>query len=92
MGKNIILDQIENTVNLLYQNKEKDGIAEVTKLISQFQNIIQNMTESQLDSVGNFSLLMMRDLVAISEKQDVLGMADCLAEKAMIFVQFISQT
>lgn len=91
MGKNIILDQIENTVNLLYQNKEKDGIAEVTKLISQFQNIIQNMTESQLDSVGNFSLLMMRELVENYEKQDVLGLADCLTEKAILFVQFISQ-
>lgn len=89
---NNLLEEIESTTILLYQNKETEGIAMVSKLMGQFQGILQNMTQAQLDNSGNFAILMMKELMENYENQDMIGMADCLMEKASLFVQFINQT
>lgn len=87
-----LMEQIESTAVLLYQNKEKEGIVEVAKLIRQFQSVLQNMTQMQLENCGRFALLMLKNLIENYENQDMIGMADCLLEKSMLFVQFINQT
>lgn len=89
---NSLLEQIENTAISLYQNKEAEGVAAVSKLIGQFQGILQNMTQTQLENGGNFAVLMMKELIENYENQDMIGMADCLMEKSVLFVQFINQT
>ena len=35
---------------------------------------------------------MIKNLIENYENQDMIGMADCLLEKSMLFVQFINQT
>ncbi len=89
---NELLEMIENTAVLLYQNKEQEGMAETAKLIRLFQNMIQDMTQVQLASGGNFALVMMKELVENFERQDVLGIADCFMEKSVLFVQFMNET
>ena len=89
---NNLLEQIENTAVLLYQNKENEGMTAVTQLIGQFQSMLQNMTQIQLENGGNFALMMMKELIENYENQDIIGMADCLMEKSRLFVQFIDQT
>lgn len=89
---NELLEKIEHTVVLLYQNKEKEGMAETEILIRQFQNMIQKMTEVQLVDGGNFALAMLKELLENYQQQDMLGMADCLMEKSVLFVQFLNET
>lgn len=54
--------------------------------------MLQNMTQMQLENCGRFALLMLKNLIENYENQDMIGMADCLLEKSMLFVQFINQT
>ena len=89
---NNLLGQIEKTAVLLYQNKEAEGIVMVSKLIGQFQSMLQNMTQTQLENSGNFAVLMMKELIENYENQDIIGMADCLMEKSKLLVEFIDQT
>ena len=89
---NNLLGQIENTAVLLYQNKENEGMTAVAQLIGQFQSMLQNMTQIQLENGGNFALMMMKELIENYDNQDIIGMADCLMEKSRLFVQFIDQT
>ena len=89
---NNLLEQIENTAVLLYQNKETEGMDTVKQLIGQFQSMLQSMTQKQLEDGGKFALLMIKELIENYEKQDMLGMADCLMEKSVLFVQFMDQT
>lgn len=91
MNHNIVLDKIKDTACLLYQNKEKEGIEAVAELLQLFQQLLQSLTEKQMNSCGNFAILMLRELLESYQRQDVLGMADCLMEKSMLFVQYISK-
>lgn len=92
MIENELYEQVEKTAELLYQNKEIEGITETAKLMEKFQKIIQDMTEAQSDAAGTFALLMMKELIESYEHQDVIGMADCLMQKATLLLRFISQT
>ncbi len=92
MEEKRLLEEIENVAGLLYQNREKEGIEGVAKLIGMCQSMLQNMTQTQLVNGGDFALIMMRELIESYQNQDILGMADCLMEKCTLFVQFISET
>ena len=91
MEEHFLLDTINETASLLYQNKEKEGILEVGKLLKKFQNMIQSMTEKQICEVGEIALIMLKELLEAYTSQDMLGMADCLMQKAILFVQFYYQ-
>lgn len=92
MDKIELTERIKNTSRLLYQNREHEGLESVAKLLSEFQNMIQQLTDEQLKSGGQFALLMMKELLDGYHSQDMLGMADCLMEKSLLFVQFIIET
>lgn len=88
MDENTLLEKINETGYMLYQNREQEGIAAVAELLSVFQNMIKNQTESQMAEGGAFALVMLRELLEAYQSQDILGMADCLMEKSVLFVQF----
>lgn len=88
MDENTLLEKINETGYMLYQNREQEGIAAVAELLSVFQNMIKNQTESQMAEGGAFALVMLRGLLEAYQSQDILGMADCLMEKSVLFVQF----
>lgn len=89
---NRLLKRIEDTAILLYQNKEHEGMGQMTRLLLQFQEMIQNLTEEQMQNVGNFALIMLKELMESYNCADMLGMADCLMVKATLLVQYIEET
>lgn len=91
MGEKELLREIEETGCMLYQNKEHEAIKKVAELMGIFQNMIKDQTQEQLALGGNFALVMLRELLEAYQSLDMLGMADCLREKAVLFVQFYFQ-
>lgn len=91
MEQDFLLEKIEKTADLLYQNREQEGLAAVAELLQIFQKMLQNMTVDQKANGGNFAIMMLRELLERYQYQDMLGMADCLMEKSVLFVQFMSE-
>lgn len=89
MGKSVEL-KIRETAELLYQNREQEGIMAVAGLLQTFQTEISNLSEEQMKNCGNFALLMLRELLENYQNQDMLGMADCLMGKSLLFIQYIN--
>ena len=91
MDENILQQKIDETVIALYQNREQEAMQQAKELLLIFQNMIQNQTSEQVQAAGNFALLMLRELLENDQSQDMIGMADCLLEKAVLFTQFYFQ-
>lgn len=91
MNEKELLREMEETSRMLYQNKEHEAMKKVTELLGIFQNMVSNQTQEQLALGGNFALVMLRELLEAYQNLDMLGMADCLMEKATLFVQFYFQ-
>lgn len=91
MDENVLQDKISEAVLLLYQNKEQEAIQQVKELIVMFQNMIQNQTIEHMEEIGNFAILMQRELLENYQSLDMIGIADCLTEKAVLFMKFYFQ-
>lgn len=91
MNENVLQKKISETVIALYQNREQEAMQQVKELLLIFQNMIQNQTSEQVQAAGNFTLLMLRELLESYQNQDMIGMADCLLGKAVLFTQFYFQ-
>lgn len=91
MDENVLQKKISETVIALYQNREQEAMQQVKELLLIFQNMIQNQTSEQVQAAGNFALLMQRELLENYQNQDMIGMADCLLGKAVLFTQFYFQ-
>lgn len=91
MDENILQQKIDETVIALYQNREQEAMQQVKELLLIFQNMIQNQTSEQVQTAGDFAVLMLRELLENYQNQDMIGMADCLLEKAVLFMQFYFQ-
>lgn len=91
MDENVLQKKISETVITLYQNREQEAMQQVKELLLIFQNMIQNQTSEQVQAAGNFALLMLRELLESYQNQDMIGMADCLLGKAVLFTQFYFQ-
>lgn len=91
MDENILQQKIDETVIALYQNREQEAMQQAKELLLIFQNMIQNQTSEQVQAAGNFALLMLRELLENYQSKDMIGMADCLLEKAVLFTQFYFQ-
>lgn len=91
MDENTLLEKINGTGYMLYQNREQEGIVAVAELLLLFQDMIKDQTKSQMEEGGAFAVLMLRELLEAYQSQDILGMADCLIEKSVLFVQFYFQ-
>ena len=68
MNKEELLAEIDAVCMMLYQNNEHVAIGRISELLNIFQDMIQTLSQDQLQLVGNF--------------------ADCLMEKAVLFVSF----
>ncbi len=88
MNKEELLTEIDSVCVMLYQNNEHTAIEYVSDLLNIFQNMMQTLSQQQLQLVGNFAVVMIQELLKAYEKQDMYGMADCLMEKATLFVSF----
>lgn len=91
MDENALLEKINEIGYMLYQNREQEGIVAVAELFPLFQNMIKNQTEGQMKESGAFAIMMLRELLEAYQSQDILGMADCLMEKSVLFVRLCYQ-
>ncbi|MDD6572484.1 MAG: hypothetical protein PUF12_08900 [Thermoflexaceae bacterium] len=91
MSENELQEKISEAALVLYQNKEREAMQQVKELLLIFQSMIQNQTKEQMETGGNFALLMQRELLENYKSLDMIGMADCLMEKATLFTQFYFQ-
>lgn len=91
MNGNDVIEKVQTTAELLYQNREQEGISAVSELITQFQNILQDLSEEQMNMAGSFGVLMLKELLDAYQSRNMLAMADCLMEKSILFIQFIYQ-
>ena len=89
--KNRRIKQIEHTAILLYQNKEKEGMEQVAELLMELQDILQNLTDEQIQNVGNFAVIMLKELMENYNCRDMLGMADCLMMKSTLLIQYMEE-
>ena len=86
-----MMDEIRDLAIMLYQNREQEGIEKITELLPVLQAMVQQMSKQQTEACGNFALIMMKELLESYQRQDVIGMADCLMEKVELFVRFVSE-
>ena len=87
-----MMDEIRDLAIMLYQNREQEGIEKVAELLPVLQVMVQQMSKQQTEACGNFALIMMKELLENYQRQNVIGMADCLMEKVEFFVRFVSET
>lgn len=88
MNEQELIYRIEDTAKMLYQNKEQEGLKDTEELIKILQFMISNLTEEQLQEAGEFSIIMIKELLEAYQSCDMLAIADCLLEKARLFVTF----
>lgn len=88
MTEQELLQQLDEISQMLYQNKAQKAMEEVRVLLQTLQDMVKSVAH---DEVIEFTMEMLKELVEAYQQQDVLGMADCLQEKATLFVQFYFQ-
>lgn len=91
MNEREIMEQIEDTICLLYQNQAQEAIERMTEWLGVFQGYLENCGETQDVELQNFGILMMRELMEAYQSRDVIAMGDCMAEKALLFVKAYAQ-
>lgn len=74
MGETI-LQQIHEAADLLYQNKEQEGLAQAAQMIGIFKNAVLQGGQSGIDPVG---VTLLKELLDCYQNADVLGLADAL--------------
>lgn len=92
MTEKELLEKTGDTIRTLYQNKEIEGLEKVKELLPIFQSMLQEKAAAGVSNevVGFFSML--KELIANFQDQNMLGMADCLEEKAVSFIQYYYQS
>lgn len=92
MTEKELLEKIGDTIRTLYQNKEIEGLEKVKELLPVFQNMLQERAAVEVSNEVLNCFSMLKDLVVNFQEQNMLGMADCLEEKAVSFIQYYYQS
>ena len=87
MNEEEMIQKIQDTICLLYQNQAREAIDRMTDWLDVFQSFLENCGEAQNMEIKNFGILMMRELLEAYQSHDVIAMGDCMTEKAMLFVK-----
>ena len=87
MSEQEMLGRIDKISRLLYQNKTNQIWDEIKGFLQELQLRVKGISDADEDALL-FSIEMMKDLVENYQKQDVIGIADCLQEKVTLFIQF----
>ena len=82
-----MMEKIEGTIYLLYQNREAEGMTAVKEWLRVFQELLSDSEHIQDGEVKRFGILMLRELLDAYRNRDIMEMADCLEEKSSLFIQ-----
>lgn len=92
MTEEELLEKIGDTIQTLYQNKEIEGLEKVKELFPVFQSMLQERAAVGVSDEVLSCFSMLKELVVNFQDQNMLGMADCLEEKAVSFIQYYYQS
>lgn len=87
MEKKEIIKKTEQTICMLYQNREIEAIKNVTELLPLYQELVQEMYVKQEQERTLAYLQNLKELVECYKEQDMLGMADKLREYLLPMMQ-----
>ncbi len=81
-----IQEEIDGISILLYQNREQEGIDEVSRFFGKMKELTEELLQKNLaDHVYIGAMYKIyQELLLSYENRDMLGMADCLQEYALI--------
>jgi hypothetical protein len=85
-GKEIVLNTAL-TIKSLYQNREKEAIEQVAKLLPEYQSFLQELALNAGQEQTEECLSSVKDLIASYQAQDMLGMADNLKGRMLPMLQ-----
>lgn len=83
-------DQIDEVSVMLYQNREKEALKQFMPLFQELKTVSNALmeTEGKADQqIGLYITNMYQNLNASYKYKDMLGMADCLQEYALLIVE-----
>ncbi len=86
MDKEMTLKLIDEAVECLYQNREKEAMQKVSALLIIYENMAKKRAESQDGSVLDV-IRFMKNLIENYNYVDMIGMADCLKEDAYSLIK-----
>lgn len=87
MSEKEMVGKIEDTIYWLYQNRAEEGIQMVVSWLTMFQSFLGDCESVKNPEIRSFGILMIRELLEAYQAHDVIGMADCMAEKSILFVK-----
>ena len=91
MNQTELMQSVSDTAKMLYQNREHDGLEQAEIIIKVLQQLVEKQSGEQMQAAGAFSVAMMRELMEAYQNSDVMGVADCLMQKAALFIPFYFQ-
>lgn len=83
MGETI-LQQIHEAAELLYQNREQEGLALAAQMIGIFKNAVLQGGKAGVDPAG---VTLLRQMLDCYQNADVLGLADSLEYGMVEYLQ-----
>lgn len=90
MEKNLNIENLEKIVIMLYQNHEKNGLENISELLSTLQEIIGRIPKNNQEESSAFVIEMLNELVKAYNMKDMIGLADCVKQKVTMFMQYYS--
>lgn len=78
-----IIEQLSRASELLYQNREQEGLTLAAEIIGTFKDYI---LQTEGEQVTQAALGLLRELVEHYRSGDVLGLADTLAYPVMAYL------
>lgn len=91
MSEAEMMQYVEETARVLYQNKECEALERMKNLLEVLQEMVKKQSKAQLQAAGEFSIVMLRELMEAYQNNDMLALADCLMEKVTLFIPFYFQ-
>lgn len=87
MREKEMVAKLENTIYLLYQNRAREAMEQVAEWLTVFQGLLGDGADTKHSELVRFGVVMVRELLEAYQTCDMMAMADCMAEKAVLFVQ-----
>lgn len=87
ISKEELINKLDFTVQLLYQNKEKRSIEAVAELLVLFSSYLESLLKENRNIEAQTFLVAVKELVTQYNAIDMIGMADCIKGEVMPFIQ-----
>lgn len=88
-------EELDEISVVLYQNREQEGIQLVWHLLGEMQTIVDSLLKERIENdLQTYNCIsgLFRELYQAFQQKDMLGMADCLQEFALLITEIYKYT